>query len=575
MFLILDEYDAPIFVKSGDEKWRILRLDHDDEEGHSIWGIQNIETNKEYYIGISETYSPPNNTWETVEENAKNPAPGLQFVQIDGALMRDLVPDDARIKRQTIFVPTKRKRKKGINNANNQLVDDEDVMDENYEFGDIASTQSVDMNAFKLELQKQQYSSSPNTPSSDGFSRKLSYAMSPERRGMNEPTFVRSESLMSTKSIYAVPDDVQNALSHYQDKVVILEKELKAERKRALTLSHQHKTQQEISKEAEEKLTKQSSEFSTKIENIRDELYTVNNANYQLYIKSNDTKLDYTKISRESYKMKAKFAQTKKQLFQAKRKIDDLEEEIEDLQKELETERMREKKDERNGDDDGIFAEDLDDEAAFDKLEYETEIASLKAQNASKDLMIDELRMDNEKWQRAHDSIFERMTEAQTRMAREIEEFEDAKKFYENKLSDLRDRLQDNSIQFWQYERRMTDIKELYEKEANGKKLPEWQNKPNVKFDTEETKRVSITYSMNQNKRNQRRGSESMGSNGWDDQDDKFGFHPNLTIALNEDTENYISDEDNNNAFGAFTPTAYDLHDDEDANGAFGAVDND
>merc|ERR1712228_1062641 len=145
--------------------------------------------------------------------------------------------------------------------------------------------------------------------------------------------------------------------SHYQDKVVILEKELKAEKKRAMTLSHQHKTQQDISKETEEKLSKQSNDFMTKIESVCNELYTVNNAYYHLWIKQNDTKLDYTKINKESYKTKAKFSQTKKQLFQAKRKIDDLEEEIDDLRKELKAEKMRETKDESVDD---IFAEGLD-----------------------------------------------------------------------------------------------------------------------------------------------------------------------------------------------------------------------
>merc|ERR1711971_518524 len=90
------------------------------------------------------------------------------------------------------------------------------------------------------------------------------------------PLYQRNESIMSTKSIYAVPDDVQNALSHYQDKVINLEKELKAERKRAMTLTHQHKTQQEQSKEASELLEKQTNEFTAKLEDTCGELYTVN-----------------------------------------------------------------------------------------------------------------------------------------------------------------------------------------------------------------------------------------------------------------------------------------------------------
>lgn len=553
VFLTLDEFDAPIFIKDNDKNWRILRLDHDEEEGHSIWGIQHSPKNLEYYIGISETYSPPNNTWETIEENAKNPAPGLQFHAIDSEIMRNLVPDSARI---TTFVPTKRKRKKGIHAL--QEVDDEDVMDKEYEFGDNDALTMQNLNMFKEEMEKQiDHESSSNA---EPFLRKVSFNPTSQNAVKNDPKlYQRSESIMSTQSIYAVPDDVQNALSHYQDKVADLEQELKAERKRAMTLTHQHKTQQEISKEASEKLNQHRTEFTTKMENARDELYTVNNAYYQLWIKQNDQRLDYTKLSRESYKIKAKFSQTKKQLFQAKRKMDDMEDEIDDLRKELEAERMKERKDERTADD--IFAEDVGN-GSFDKLELQTEIASLKAQSASKDILIDELREDNEKWQQAHDSIFERMTEAQTRLAREVDEFEDAKKFYENKLSVLRDKLQDNSIHLFEYERRVTDIKQLYE--ANGKKLPEWKNKPKVNFNAEETMRYS------KSKGNKRRGSESMSSTGWDHQDiDQFGFDPksNLSMALTE----YEDEEDNNNAFGASTPTAFDA---EDANGAFGAIEN-
>merc|ERR1712130_319042 len=90
------------------------------------------------------------------------------------------------------------------------------------------------------------------------------------------------------------------------------------------------------------------------------------------------------------------------------------------------------------------------------------------------------------------------------------------------------------------------------------------KNKPKVNFNAEETMR----YSKSKGKK--RRGSESMSSTGWDHQDiDQFGFDPksNLSMALTE----YEDEEDNNNAFGAFTPTAFDA---EDANGAFGAIGN-
>merc|ERR1712176_904321 len=89
---------------------------------------------------------------------------------------------------------------------------------------------------------------------------------------------------------------------------------------------------------------------------------------------------------------------------------------------------------------------------------------------------------------------FERMTESQKRLAKEIGEFEDAKKFYEKKLSNLRDRMQDNSIHFWEYEKRINEITKIYEKDTNGKKLGEWENKPNIKYSVDEESRVSITY---------------------------------------------------------------------------------
>merc|ERR1712154_503224 len=88
----------------------------------------------------------------------------------------------------------------------------------------------------------------------------------------------------------------------------------------------------------------------------------------------------------------------------------------------------------------------------------------------------------------------------------------------------------------------------------------------------DESQRVSITYSKIQKGRNKRRGSESMNSNEWDESD-KFGYDATLNITLNEDTEDYISEEDNNNAFGAYSPTALTAFDDhDDANGAFGTV---
>ena len=65
----------------------------------------------------------------------------------------------------------------------------------------------------------------------------------------------------------------------------------------------------------------------------------------------------------------------------------------------------------------------------------------------------------------------------------EIGEFEDAKKFYENKLSILRDKLQNNTIQFWTYQQRINEYKKLYE-------LPEWKDKPNINYDTDESMKL-------------------------------------------------------------------------------------
>ena len=108
-----------------------MRLDHDDQQGQSLWGIQNIKQNIEYYIGMSASYAPPNNAWETVEGIGKNPAPGLQFITIDENVMKKLIPDEPKI-RQNIFVPTKRKRKGGGYHHD----DDDNLTYENYEFGD-------------------------------------------------------------------------------------------------------------------------------------------------------------------------------------------------------------------------------------------------------------------------------------------------------------------------------------------------------------------------------------------------------------------------------------------------------
>ena len=100
-----------------------------------------------------------------------------------------------------------------------------------------------------------------------------------------------------------------------------------------------------------------------------------------------------------------------------------------------------------------------------------------------------------------------RLTEGQTRLARETAEFEDAKRFYARKLSKLRDRVQDQSIHFWQYEKRMKEMERLYERDT-GQTLPEWKNAPNVRYDIEEARRsVSVNARGNQ--------SMSVGSVGW------------------------------------------------------------
>ena len=305
--------------------------------------------------------------------------------------------------------------------------------------------------------------------------------------------------------------------------------------------------------------------------------------------------MDYTKISKESYKTQAKFAQTKKQLFQAKRKIDDLEEEIEDLQKELDDEKLKKKGGGTESDED-IFTLNEDN---IETIELQTEIATLKAQIASKDIVIDELNMDNDKWQEAHDSIFQRMTEAQTRLAKEINEFEDAKKFYENKLSILRDKLQDNTITFWSYEQRINQITKLYETDTD-KKVPEWKDKPNVNYDTDENKagshRISIQLAGNSSnnasgKKMAGRNSISNMSGGWDNfspmpsftdvNNVNYTHTPNDSILFDGDEDEDDEDEDHNGAFGAFgdidTPKVsnnsdeFGCEEDDDGANAFGA----
>ena len=311
--------------------WRILRLDHDDQEGHSIWGIQNFKTNEEFYIGMSESYSPPNNSWETIEEVGKNPAPGLQFITIDTNVMKKLVPDEPKV-RQNIFVPTKRKRK-GIGGNNNYNHEHDDNMThEDYHFDDNdANDVIVSLDSFKLAIMTQKHtqenSGMSKTPDSmilngspydimeskenndlninvpPNTVRKVSFnptnlakhnAMmngqqhkfdGRPRKNSAPMRFSRTDSIASTASVYAIPDEVQSALAQYQSKVMDLEKELKEERKRALTLSHQHKTQTMQMQEHEEKLTMTKQEYNKKIEFFRDELDTVNQAYYQLWIK--------------------------------------------------------------------------------------------------------------------------------------------------------------------------------------------------------------------------------------------------------------------------------------------------
>lgn len=74
IFSKLDEFDAPVFVKERDRRYVICMLDMDEEEGNFIWGIQRVDMDEEYYIGISEGQSvPPNNGWERIEHFGANP----------------------------------------------------------------------------------------------------------------------------------------------------------------------------------------------------------------------------------------------------------------------------------------------------------------------------------------------------------------------------------------------------------------------------------------------------------------------------------------------------------------------
>ncbi len=179
-----------------------------------------------------------------------------------------------------------------------------------------------------------------------------------------------------------------------------------------------------------------------------------------------DLELEHRRVSKENYRNGSKLAQTKKQLFQAKRKIDDLEDDLETVTQQLEAERMLAAN--------GYLLRDQEEEVEtveLDTMELQTEIVSLKAALASKDMEVEELQADNTKWQEAHDSIFERLTEGQTRLAKETTEFEDAKRFYERKLSKLRDRVQDQGIHFYEYDKRLQEVATLYERDC-GKQLP-------------------------------------------------------------------------------------------------------
>merc|ERR550525_1487054 len=147
-------------------------------------------------------------------------------------------------------------------------------------------------------------------------------------------------------------------------------------------------------------------------------------------------------------------------------------------------------------------------------MELKTEIVSLKARLASKEIDIEELKADNTKWQEAYDSIFERLTEGQTRLAKETGEFEDAKKFYERKLSKLRDRVQDQGIQFYEYDKRLKHVAILYEQEC-GKELPEWKCRPKVGYGIEDIRHSLVISKATSNSfENSRLSMVSTGS-GW------------------------------------------------------------
>ncbi|ETO18935.1 intracellular protein transport protein USO1, partial [Reticulomyxa filosa] len=215
--------------------------------------------------------------------------------------------------------------------------------------------------------------------------------------------------------------------------------------------------------------------------------------------KKGDLNLDIEQAKEDARMYKTKWSTSQKQLFGAKREIDQLQERVDALTKEVEEEKKRVKimeaemassktlqsgnneNNHNNGDNTNVFLERLTRKRTlinagneFELLELHQEITELNAKLARKDIEMETLQQENEKWQNAHDSIWNAFNESQKELGRVKGEMDDAQLFYKKKLTKLRDIIQDNEIELFQYEKRVEELEEMYLEKA-GAPPPKWK----------------------------------------------------------------------------------------------------
>ena len=628
-FWALDEHDAPVFVQEHTQSWALVRLDYDDQTGESIWALQ--KDGKDVYVGLSKDYSPPNGGWEEVNDG-KKPAPGLSYFVKDSQVVKKWIADEQteELKKHNMLIQGRKRKKKGNmgadlpalaeNESANESGDSDDDGDVTTGGGQRPRTNTLSAIIAAAVSPAGSPRSSPQRTPQNGRAGTLpgmalgggagryraGAAVGPQQQGLTlamldkmsgnnsengsgefQQPYIGDRSASVFSAAGSMAEEVEAEIREFRKQISTLQDQLKQEKKRKNTIvqdygSRMHEMEAKIQNEEKELQTavEENGQLKKRLDFMREQLSDSNYFYWDLWMLQWDQHLEVENLKHDMRQTKQKWNLAKKQLFQAQRKIDDLEDTLATQKQSMEKEiiDLKAKTNENIKTDEIItqssFTSMLESEnKSADKdfafLEMQTELIDLKTKLTKKDFEIEELKLDSQKWQDAHDSIFEQMSQAHKRLSEETAEFESAKLFYRKKLDRMRDIVQDNEIEMFEFEKRIHDLEGQF-KEKTGEEPTTWQPPK---------RRKSVRYShssrksklLGSNKHAPRDSNASLGSDFGEagmifstyDNDKNISFRrqSERTGQLLEDLQAF---NDSNNYEDD------DLFEEEDATGAFG-----